>query len=96
MKRPSKKSYAVAVCLAGVFGVIGVEYFYIGRWAEGLLNVALFGATLYFFFSGNLPMALLFFAVDFLHSTVTTIMLLTGSLKDGEGAIICYPGQQLK
>lgn len=96
MKRPSKKSYAVAVCLAGVFGVIGVEYFYIGRWAEGLLNVALFGATLYFFFSGNLLAAALLFAVDFFYSLGTTIILMTGSMKDSEGAIICYPGQQLK
>lgn len=96
MKKVSKKSYAVAVCLAGVFGIVGIEYFYIGRWAEGLLNLALFGATLYFFFTGNILAALVFFAVDFIHSTVTTIMLLTGNFRDGEGAIICYPGQQLK
>lgn len=96
MKRRSKKNYTVAVCLAGVFGPIGVEYFYVGRWLEGLFDVLLTIGAIYFFFSGKLPMALLFLAIDLTHSFVTTIMLMTGNLKDGEGAYICYPGQQLK
>ena len=32
---------------------------------------------------------------DLIHSFAVTIMLLTGNFKDGEGRVVCYPGQKL-
>lgn len=95
MKQPSNKSYAVAVSLSAVFGVMGIHHFYIGRYLEGMIDFTLFVATLYFYFTGQLLWAFIFFAVDGLHTFIITIMLLTGSFKDGEGKFICYPGQKL-
>ena len=95
MKQPSEKSYGVAVCLSAIFGVMGIHHFYIGRYLEGVIDFALFVATLYFYFSGQLLWAVLFFAIDGLHTFIITIMLLTGTFKDGKGNYICYPGQRL-
>lgn len=95
MKEPSDKSYVVAVCLSGVFGLMGIHHFYLGRYVEGLIDFGLFVATLYFYYSGELLWAALVFAIDFLHTFIITILLLTGSFKDGKGKYICYPGQKL-
>jgi len=95
MVKPSPKSYIVAVCLAGIFGVIGVHHFYIGRYIEGTIDFGLFVATLFFYFTGQFEWALVFLVVDGLHTFIITIMLLTGSFKDGRGLLICYPGQRI-
>lgn len=95
VKTPSEKNYVVAVCLSGVFGVVGVHHFYLGRYLEGIFDFSMFCLTIYFYATGQIGWALLFFAVDFMHTLVVTIMLLTGSFKDGRGKIICYPGQKL-
>ncbi len=92
---PSDKSYIVAVSLCAIFGVVGIHHFYIGRYLEGLIDFGLFLTTLYFYITGQLAWALAFLAVDYLHTFIITIMLLTGSFRDGKGKIICYPGQQL-
>ncbi len=92
---PSEKSYLVAVCLSAIFGVMGVHHFYLGRYLEGLFDFGLFVATLYFYFTGQLVWAFAFLAVDYLHTFIITIMLLTGSFRDGKGKTICYPGQRL-
>lgn len=94
-REPSDKSYAVAVCLSAIFGVVGVHHFYLGRYVEGTIDFSLFVATLYFFFTGQFMLALLFGAIDGLHTFIITIMLLIGVFKDGKGKIICYPGQRL-
>lgn len=94
-KEPSEKSYVVAVCLSAIFGVVGVHHFYLGRYVEGTIDFSLFVATLYFYFTGHFWWAVLFFVVDGLHTFIITIMLLTGSFTDGQGKIICYPGQRL-
>ena len=94
-KIPSEKSYVVAVSLSAIFGVMGIHHFYIGRYIEGIIDLSLFIATLYFYFTGQLGWAVLFFVVDGLHTFIITIMLLTGSFKDGKGHIICYPGQRI-
>lgn len=93
--QPSEKSYVVAVCLSAIFGVMGVHHFYLGRYIEGCIDFGLFVATLYFFFTGQLGLAVLTGVADAVHTLVITIMLLTGSFKDGKGRIICYPGQKL-
>ncbi len=93
--QPSEKSYVVAVCISAVFGVMGVHHFYLGRYIEGTIDFSLFVATLYFYFTGQLGWAALFFIADALHTFIITIMLLTGTFKDGKGYTICYPGQKL-
>jgi len=39
--------------------------------------------------------ALLVAAIDAIHTFIVTIMLLTGSFRDGHGRLVCYPGQRL-
>lgn len=92
---PSEKSYVVAVCLSAIFGVVGVHHFYLGRYIEGVIDFGMFVATIYLYYSGHVGWAILVFAVDSLHTLVITIMLLTGSFKDGRGRLICYPGQRI-
>ncbi|MFK7888670.1 MAG: NINE protein [Gammaproteobacteria bacterium] len=92
---PSPKSYVVAVCLSSIFGVMGIHHLYLGRWGEFLIDFALFVLTIYFYFSGELILAVIFGLIDMLHTFVITIMLLTGSFKDGDGKLVCYPGQRL-
>ena len=92
----SNKSYAIAVCLSGIFGVVGIQHFYLERWIEGILDFSLCVATLYFVFTGQFLLAILAGAIDALHTLIVTIMLLTGSFNDGHGRRVCYPGQKLK
>jgi TM2 domain-containing membrane protein YozV len=93
---PSEKSYAIAVCLSGIFGVVGIQHFYLGRWLEGFIDLGLFTATIYLFVTGEPLWAILVGGIDALHTLVVTIMLLTGSFRDGDGKLVCYPGQKLK
>ncbi|WP_427910463.1 NINE protein [Shewanella algae] len=94
----SDKSYGVAVCLSGIFGILGIHHFYCGRILHGLfdLGLAIVGITLIstdeptLLFTG---MAVL--AVDIIHTVIVTFMLLVGSYKDGQGKLITYPGQKL-
>ncbi|WP_412972302.1 NINE protein [Glaciecola sp. MF2-115] len=95
MKQPSSKSYPVAVCISAIFGVMGIHHFYLGRYIEGLIDLSLFIATIYFYVNGHLFWAIGFGIVDGIHTFIITIMLLTGSFKDGEGNYVCYPGQRL-
>lgn len=94
--QPSSKSYAIAVSLSAIFGVIGVHHFYLGRYLEGVIDFGLFVATMYFFATGNMVWAFVFFVIDGLHTFIITIMLLTGAFKDGQGRYVCYPGQKLR
>lgn len=92
---PSPKSYVVAVCLAGIFGVVGIHHFYLGRYIEGTLDFGMFVTTIYFFATGNLLLAIAVGAIDALHTLIVTILLLIGSFNDGKGGRVCYPGQRL-
>ena len=95
VRTPSTKNYVVAVCLSAVFGVLGVHHFYLGRYLEGVLDLGLAVLTLCLYLMGHPGWALLVFAVDSLHTFIVTIMLLTGSIRDGRGHLVCYPGQRL-
>ena len=95
MKQASDKNYIVAVCLSAVFGVLGVHHFYLGRYVEGIIDFSLAMLALYFYINGQLGWAVLVFVIDSLHTFIITIMLLTGSFKDGSGKLVCYPGQKL-
>ncbi len=96
VKRRSEKSYVVSVCLSAVFGMLGVQHFYLGRLMEGLADVTLTAGWVFAFATERPLLGVLFFGLDFLHSMIVTILLLTGSFKDGGGAYVCYPGQKLK
>jgi TM2 domain-containing membrane protein YozV len=91
----SEKSYATAVALSAVFGFLGVQHFYLGRWAEGVVDLGLSAAWVVCFASGETLYGVGFIIADFAHSLVTTIQLFTGNFKDGRGAVVCYPGQRL-
>lgn len=83
------------MCLSAILGFIGAQHFYLGRYGEGVMDVALTIGWIYFFFRAKIIFALIFLGFDFLHAFITTIMLLTGSFADGKGKIVCYPGQNL-
>jgi TM2 domain-containing membrane protein YozV len=92
---PSAKSYAHAVILSSLFGWLGVQHFYLGRWGEGLIDVSLTLGWIVAFASGEILLGVGFLAADVGHQLWVTIALLTGSFRDGEGRRVCYPGQQL-
>jgi len=92
---PSKKSYGVAVSLSAVFGVLGIQHFYLGRWLEAFIDLGLAIATVVLFLMGEPLWAILVAAIDGIHTFIVTIMLLTGSFRDGHGHLVCYPGQKL-
>ena len=93
---PSEKSYAIAVCLSGVFGVAGIQHFYLGRWFEAFLDLDMLIATIFLFAIGEPLWAILIGSIDALHTMIVTIMLLTGSFRDGHGRLVLYPGQVIK
>ena len=93
---PSEKSYTIAVCLSAVFGVVGIQHFYLGRYIEATIDLALFIGTIYFFLTGQILLAFMVGAIDALHTFIVTIMLLTGTFRDGRGRLVLYPGQKLK
>jgi TM2 domain-containing membrane protein YozV len=95
LQEPSPKSYATAVSLSAVFGFVGVQHFYLGRIGEGLVDVALSIGWIVCFAAGDALLGTLLLLLDFGHSFVVTIMLLTGSFKDGSGRTVRYPGQKL-
>jgi TM2 domain-containing membrane protein YozV len=93
--QPSPKSYATAVALSAVFGFMGAQHFYLGRWAEAFLDLALSVAWVSCFATGEVLYGAAFALADLAHSLTVTIQLLTGNFKDGRGRVVCYPGQKL-
>ena len=95
MAEKSEKSYTVAVCLSAIFGVLGVQHFYLGRWYEGISDVLLTFGWIYYFAVDRPLLGLFFLVLDLLHTLITTILLLIGKFKDGKGRYVCYPGQKI-
>ena len=93
--QPSDKSYATAVVLSSLFGFIGIQHLYLGRWAEGVLDLCLSIGWIASFAMGEPILGVALLLADLIHSFAVTIMLLTGNFKDGEGRVVCYPGQKL-
>lgn len=91
----SPKRYATAVVLSSMVGFVGLQHFYLGRLGEGLLDVGLTLGWIWAFATGHLLPGLVLVVLDATHAFVTTILLLTGNFKDGNGRVVCYPGQQL-
>jgi len=92
---PSQKSYAVAVILSSIFGFIGIQHFYLGRFAEGILDLGLSLGWIGCLFMGEPAWAGLLALTDFGHSFAVTIRLFTGNFRDGQGRRVCYPGQKV-
>ncbi len=93
---PSSRSYARAVVLSSVAGFVGLQHFYLGRHAEGLLDVGLTAGWIYCFVTGAVGWGMVFLVLDMGHAFFTTIRLLTGNQRDAEGRRVCYPGQRLR
>jgi TM2 domain-containing membrane protein YozV len=91
----SPKDYVVAVALSGVFGILGIQHFYLGRYLEGICDLGLSITGYYFLMNGEVGLGVLALFIDGIHTIVVTIMLLTGSFRDGDGYRVCYPGQRL-
>lgn len=94
-EQASEKSYMRAVVLSSVLGWLGAHHFYLGRWAEGLLDLALSLGWVVCFALEEPLLGAFFLVSDLGHAFVVTILLLTGNFRDGEGNRVCYPGQRL-
>ena len=91
----SQKKYGKAVILSGIFGVIGIHHFYLGRKLMGLLDFSLFvGTILFIYIFDMLLIGITFFIVDLIHTVIVTYWLLTGQYKDGKGKLVAFPGQK--
>jgi TM2 domain-containing membrane protein YozV len=95
LEQRSRRSYTTAVVLSSIFGFVGIQHFYLGRWGEGLLDVGLTIGWISALLTGHVLWLLLFLVADGGHVFVVTIMLLTGNYRDGDGLRVCYPGQRL-
>ena len=98
MTETSQKSYTVAVCLAAVFGILGIHHFYLGRLLHGLFDLGLSIAGFTFIFMGE-PKSLvmtgvILLGIDALHTLYVTFKLLVGEYRDGRGNLVTYPGQK--
>lgn len=92
----SKKSFAVAVSLCGVFGTVGLHHFYLGNVLHGLFDLGLFVASIACFFSGDVELQFLggiLFALDFVHTLFVFYNLMVGRQRDSTGRLVVYPGQ---
>lgn len=96
INKVSDKKYVTAVCISGVFGILGIHHFYLERWAMGFFDLGLSVLSFLYIVIYNNPLGFLFLAIDFIHTLFVTYKLLVGEYKDGKGNIVAYPGQKLK
>ena len=86
----SKKSYPVAVCLAGIFGTVGIHHFYLGRWVHGLFDLFMMVLGVSLLVLGE-PVGLLLLIADVVHTVYFTYKLIIGEYKDGSGYWVAIP-----
>lgn len=91
----SRKSYAVSVALSGIFGILGIHHFYLGRIGHGLFDLSLSVIGFALLIAGS-SWGWLFLGVDFVHTIVVFFMLMVGTYRDGDGLLVTYPGQKVK
>ena len=98
MTETSDKSYAVAVCLAAVFGVLGIHHFYLGRLLHGIFDLGLSIAGFTLIVMGQsealIMTGAILLGIDVLHTLYVTFKLLVGEYNDGQGKLVTYPGQK--
>ena len=92
---PSPKKYATAVCLSGVFGLLGIHHFYLGRWFHGFIDFSMTVAGVILISTGLDLLGIIILCIDVIHTCAVTILLLVGAYKDGNGDLVTYPGQNL-
>jgi TM2 domain-containing membrane protein YozV len=92
MQKSSKK-YATAVCLSGIFGILGIHHFYLGRWFHGMIDFSMTIGAIIFIGMGMEFLGFLLLGIDIIHTFIVTILLLIGAYKDGIGNVVTYPGQ---
>lgn len=92
----SKKKYVTTVCLSGVFGLLGIHHFYLGRWLHGAADLSMSVSGLVLLVMGFDVLGCLVLGIDIIHTVIVTIFLLIGKYKDGYGYVVSYPGQTLK
>ena len=49
-----------------------------------------------FLVRGEDVQAFILLGMDVLHTIIVTFALLVGAFRDGDGRLVCYPGQKLK
>ena len=86
----SSKSYAVSVCLVGVFGTLGVHHFYLGRWLHGAFDLSLVIMTVGLF-SIFWPLSVVTLMVDVIHTVYFMYKLIVGEYRDGAGRFVRIP-----
>lgn len=94
--RVSPKKYGTAVIVSALFGFAGLQHFYLGRYGLAFLDLGLTIAWIVCFGMGETILGVTFLAIDSLHALWVTFELLTGSFRDGQGRLVCYPGQRLR
>ena len=92
----SQKSYGIAVCLSGIFGILGIHHFYLERWGMGIFDLGLSISGYCLIIFGYPIIGILLLAIDGIHTIYVTYKLLVGEFKDGHGRIVPYPGQKKK
>ena len=93
--KESPKKYVTAVCLSGVFGLLGIHHFYLGRWLHGIADFSMTIGGLILIGMGFSLMGIVLLGIDVIHTFIITILLLIGAYRDGAGNIVTYPGQKI-
>lgn len=93
---PSPKKYVTAVCLSGIFGLLGIHHFYLGRWIHGFVDFSMTIGSVILIAAGLDLLGIILLCIDVIHTFVVSILLLVGAYKDGNGDVVTYPGQNLK
>ncbi len=94
----SDKSYVTAAVLTGIFGVLGIHHFYVGRWGHGLFDLlmTIVGVSMIVTadsFSVLMASGILLLLLDGIHTVYFMYKLIVGEYRDGNGRLIPYPGQ---
>lgn len=95
-EQKSSKSYAIAISLCGIFGMMGLHHFYIGKYLHGLFDLSLFiGWVSIFILSemGSIESNLIFlgislFIIDIIHTIFIFYKLIVGEQRDGKNLLI--------
>ena len=94
--KQSQKKYTTAVCLSGIFGLLGIHHFYLGRWLHGIADLSMTIGAIILIGSGSKVLGYVVLGIDIIHTFIVSIFLLTGGYKDGNGDVVTFPDQELK
>lgn len=83
------------MCLAGVFGLLGIHHFYLERWLHGVVDLVLTFVAIYLLVINEDLLGLGVLVIDLIHTLIIMTMLLIGTYRDGQGRVVTYPGQDL-